>query len=154
MFQGIYEDLIVKHRFIVSFLFLTDLGHKEVLLNEGVVELSVCIAEFVIFDEKLETLSKSGLAAMVFGQWGHGLRMLDDKGGVQALRFQEAADQLINEPKGGPWVRAVHLVQLALGIKESLCFLTLQISGQGHSEAFLQLLHHGDSPPRRGEIDF
>jgi hypothetical protein len=152
--ERIHEDLVVEHGLVVSLLLLADLREEELLLDEGVVELSVGIAELVVLDEELESLSESGLAAVVLGERRHGLRVLGDEGGVEALRLEEAADQLVNEPDGRARVRAVDLVQLALLVEERLSLLGLDVFGQRHAEALLQALHHGDPSPGRGEVDF
>lgn len=120
MFECVHEDLIVEHGLIVSFLLLPDLSHEELLLHEGIVELGVGVAELVVFDEEFEPLGEAGLAAVVFGERRHRLRVLDDEGGVQALRLEEAAHQLVDESDGGSGVGAVHLVLLALLVEEHL----------------------------------
>lgn len=51
MFKGIDEDLVIEHTLIVSFLFFLDLTQEKIFLDEGIVEFSVGVAEFVIFDE-------------------------------------------------------------------------------------------------------
>jgi hypothetical protein len=120
VFERVHEDLIVEHGFVVSFLLLSHLCHEQFLLHEGVVELGVGIAELVVFDEELEPLGEAGLAAVVLGERRHRLWVLDDEGGIQALRLEEAADQLVDESEGGSGVRAVDLVLLALLIEEHL----------------------------------
>jgi len=67
MLKSINEDLVVEHRFIISFFFLFHLLHEELLLDEWVIELGVCVTKLMVFDEELESLSQSGLGSMVFG---------------------------------------------------------------------------------------
>ncbi len=68
MFQCVYEHIVVEHGFVITFLLLLHLGHEELLLHEGVVQLGVGIAELVVLDEEFESFSETGLAAVVFGK--------------------------------------------------------------------------------------
>ena len=123
MLQRIHKHLIIEHGFIVTFLLFAHLRQEELLLHEGIVEFGIGVAELVILDEELKTLSQTRLAAVVLGKGRHRLRMLDDEGGIEALGFEETADQLVNESDGGSGVGTVHLMLLALLIKEDLRLL-------------------------------
>jgi hypothetical protein len=85
--KGIDKDLIVEHGLIVSFLFFLYLLEEELFLNEGVIELSICIAELMVLNEELESFSESRFGSVVFGKRRHHLGVFDDEGGVEALRL-------------------------------------------------------------------
>jgi hypothetical protein len=153
VFERIDEDLVIEHGFVISFFLLLYLQQEEFLLHEGVVQLSIGIAELVILNEELEPLSQSGLGTVVLGQGRHHLGVLHDEGGVQALGLEESADEFVDESDGGPGVGAVHLVLLALLVEEHLCFLGLEVCRDGFSEFLLESFHHGDASPGRSEVD-
>ena len=46
--------------------------------------------------EKLESLSQTGLWSVIFGQWGHELRMLSNESRVLALWLEEMTDKLVD----------------------------------------------------------
>ena len=85
MFQGIYEYLVVEHTFIVSFFLLSDLVHKELFLYKRIVKFSIGIAELVILNEQLESLSESRFGSVILGQRRHQLRMFDNEGWIKTL---------------------------------------------------------------------
>jgi hypothetical protein len=58
-------------------------------LNERIIELSVGITKLMIFNEQLETLSQPRFGSMILGKGRHGLRVFNDKCGIQTLAFQE-----------------------------------------------------------------
>ena len=61
MLESIDECLIIEHGLVISFFFLLNLLEEQLFLHEGVIQLSVGIAEFVVVDEELKPLSESGL---------------------------------------------------------------------------------------------
>jgi hypothetical protein len=151
--KRINEDFVIEHGFIISFVLLLDLIQKQLFLDEGVIELCVGIAQLVVVNEQLETLSQSGFGAMVFGQGRHKLWVLDDEGRVFALGFDEVADQLVNQTGGITWSLADDVVLGALFVEELTGFFSCDVFGQRFAEFGLEFFHHTDSSPRWGEIN-
>ena len=149
MLQCVDKCLIVEHGLVISFFLFLDLLQEQFLLDEGVVELGVGIAELVVVDEELKPLSESGLGSMVLGERGHELGVFGDEHGVEALGFEEVAYQLINEPGGCPRIGTDHVMLLALVIEKLIGFLCLDILGQLLTQALLQFLQHAHAPPWR-----
>lgn len=104
MLQGVDKRLIVEHALIISFFFLFHLLHEQILLDEWIIEFSEGVAELHILDEEFESLSETRLGSVIFGKRRHQLRMLDDESWVEALGFQEFANELVYKPNGSPWM--------------------------------------------------
>ena len=142
MFQSIDEGLIIKHRFVISFLLLFNLLHEQFLLDEGIIQLSVSIAELMMVNEKLESFSQSRFGSVIFGQWRHRLRMFHNESRVQTLRFKEASDQLINKSVGSSWIAAINVMFSTLFVEEDLSLLCFDVFRNGLSQLFLKFFHH------------
>lgn len=153
MLQRVHEHVIVEHALVVSFFFLAHLLQEQLLLHEWVVEFGVGVAELVVFDEEFEAFGESGFGAVVLGKGRHELWMFDDEGGVEALGFEEAADQFVDEADGGSGVGAVDVMFLALMVEEDLCLFRGEVLRDGLSQLLLELLHHRDAAPGRSEVD-
>jgi hypothetical protein len=81
-------------RLLITLRLLVHLLLKVGLLNEGVVQLGVSVADLASSDESLETLAESGTGTVVLGEGRHDLRVTDDEGGGDALVLDELADEL------------------------------------------------------------
>lgn len=110
MFQGIHEHVVVVHGLVVTSVLLVDLIHEQLLLLEGVIQLSVGVAKLMVVNEKLKSLAQSWLGPVVFRKRRHFLGMLGDEGWVETLAFEKTAHQFINESGRGPRLIAVNFM--------------------------------------------
>lgn len=153
MLQRIHKSLIVKHWLVISLLFLIDLLLEQFPLHERIIQFSVCIAELMVIYEQFESFSETCFWSMVFGQWRHQLRMLNNECWVKTLWLQKFSDQLVNESNRCPWRGTNHLMFNTLSIKERPWFFWIEILRQLLAKFLLKFLHHRDPSPGWSEID-
>ncbi len=122
-------------------------------MDEGIVQFRVSVTEFVVVDEEFESFGKARFGSVVFGQWGHELRVLNDEGWVETLGFEESTNKLVNKSVGGSGFAAVNVVFFALCVKELSGFFSREVLGEWLAKFLFEFFHHGDSSPWGSEID-
>src|SRR4051812_9036275 len=91
---------------------------KEAALDNGVIQLRVRVANLATRNEHLEALRQPRRSAMILGQWRHDLRVIGDKGGGDAVRLNEVANELVEQPRVCQRRAAFDIVLLALHLQE------------------------------------
>lgn len=82
--------------FVVTLGALFGLVEECFKLNFGVVEFCVGVGDFVVVDEEFESFGELGVLSVPFGERGHESRVVDDKGGVETLDFEEMAGEFVD----------------------------------------------------------
>lgn len=97
--EGSNEVVVDWLGLIVSSCLGLHLVFKKGSLDEGVIQLSVGIDDFVVVHEQLESLGQMTLVSVVLGQRAHDLRMVHDECWVFASRLNEFPDHLFENQK-------------------------------------------------------
>lgn len=96
----INESLIVTLCLVISKILLPHLLLEVGLLDEGIVQLGVGVAELASGDETLETFTQSLARAVTLGERRHDLRVADDEGRRDALVLNELPNELQDRRRG------------------------------------------------------
>ncbi len=92
-----YEVLVDDHSFVVTLIGEFHLLDKSLVLVDGVVELGVCVAEFLAVYHQLETFGELGVRAVFLGEGRHLDGVVDDECGLDVFALAGLAEYLVDE---------------------------------------------------------
>mmetsp|Transcript_27788 Transcript_27788/g.24388 ORF Transcript_27788/g.24388 Transcript_27788/m.24388 type:complete len:243 (-) Transcript_27788:1073-1801(-) len=153
VFEGLNEAFIDLHGFIITLSLLLGLVNESLSLVEGIVQLSESVTNFVMVNEELESFSEAWVFSVQLSKRRNQDGMVNDESGVQAVNFNEVADELVNQSSSGDGSRAFNLVLNGLLLEELEGFFGFDILGDFLTKLLTESLQHGDSLEGRGEID-
>ena len=97
MLECIDKDLIDTLSLVVTSILLPGLLLESLPLVKWIVQLGVGVANLLGGNKDFETLAETIDVSVSLGQGTHDLWVTDDEGGVDALRLDELADQLVDQ---------------------------------------------------------
>ena len=156
MLQGIKEDMVDGLRLVITSILLPCLLLKVFALDPWVIQLRVCIGDFLRSNEGLETLTQTRDVAMALREGRHDLGMSDDERRVHTLRLDVLANELVNQTVRGAWLAAVDVVLCTQVTEPLTCLLGVQLIGRRELDLqlLLKLRDHLKSLPGCGEVNF
>jgi len=93
--HGSEESLVHDLGLVVTLCLLCGLLLEAETLVEGIVQLGVGVDNLLLADEGLETLTETGVLAVVLGERRHHLGVASDECGVDALLLDELANESV-----------------------------------------------------------
>lgn len=138
---------------IISLSLVLGLGQEALTLNHRVVQLSVCVTNFLSEDKEFETLSKTGVVAVVLGEGRHELGLIHNEAGVDDLVLEEVTSHSVEKTSGREGRRTVEVKLLALLDEEGVGLIGLEGEGNLESAALLNSGNETDTLEGRGEVD-
>jgi hypothetical protein len=138
--------------FVITSIFSGCLSLKCFELGLWIVQLSVSINDFIVVNEKLESLRKTSLGPVPFSQWGHDGWSLSNEAWVFALAFQIFTDKFVNKSGCCPWCFALNILSNTEIVEEFSCFIGVKLVIRWEFIIFenvkiLKRFHHWHSSP-------
>mmetsp|Transcript_8923 Transcript_8923/g.24044 ORF Transcript_8923/g.24044 Transcript_8923/m.24044 type:complete len:656 (-) Transcript_8923:29-1996(-) len=148
------EVLVHEHGLVVSGSLGARLLLKQLALPDRVIQLRIRVGDLLGVDEQLEPLRHARQVAVPLGQRRHDLRVVADEGGVDALRLEELAHKLVEQPRRGLRRRAVHVVLGAEVHQKQPRLFRVKVLWKLDLEHLLEPRAHRDPPEWRRKVHF
>lgn len=97
VFECAEEILIKRHRFLVTAFSQSELILKALSLVDRIVQLGIGIGYFLTIYKELKTLNESGFGPVLFGEWRHFHRIVDEESRLNEGAFYFCTKNFVDQ---------------------------------------------------------
>ena len=146
--QSAQEVLVDEHGFVVALLAEAELILEALLLIDRVVELGICVGQFLTIDHQLETLGQGGIIPVLLRQRTHLDGVIRDECGLNKGALAKFAEDLVDK-----FAFAHRFVDLHLQFFADGAYLVFILAGKIVARLFADGFEDRQAAVRRFETD-